>query len=168
MRVLGALDPFRSLVSTIVSQQVSVEAATTQNARLAAFVGDGTRFPTATELAAVRSGCPGSGAGRPQSPRPHPGRSAAEVADGRIGLGPDADREATSAGLAAIRGVGPWTLADVRMRALGDPDVWPAGDLILRRAIATGGRFAGVDPVGCRPWRSYLAHHVWVEPRIGD
>ena len=43
--VLGALDPFRSLTTTIVGQQVSVAAAATQNARLCALVGDGTAFP---------------------------------------------------------------------------------------------------------------------------
>lgn len=51
LRVLGALDPFRSLTTTIVGQQVSVAAAATQNARLCALVGDGTAFPTAAALA---------------------------------------------------------------------------------------------------------------------
>lgn len=162
MRVIGALDPFRSVVSTVVSQQVSVKAAATQNARLASYVGDGTRFPSPAVLSATDPDALAQALGLPKARARTLTAIATEVAEGRIVLGPHADRGATLAALAAIKGVGPWTLADVRMRALGDPDVWPQGDLILRRAIAPGGRFSGLDPADVSPWRSYLAHHVWV------
>ena len=52
------------------------------------------------------------------------------------------------------------------MRALGEPDAFPAGDLGLRRALANG---AGPLPPArvaelaeaWRPWRAYAALHLW-------
>ena len=35
----------------------------------------------------------------------------------------------------ALPGIGPWTADYVAMRALGDPDAFPATDLVLRRAL---------------------------------
>jgi AraC family transcriptional regulator of adaptative response / DNA-3-methyladenine glycosylase II len=52
------------------------------------------------------------------------------------------------------------------MRALGNPDAFPAGDLGLRR----GARALGLPSTAgaltahaerWRPWRSYAAHHLW-------
>jgi len=162
LRVLGALDPFRALTSTIVSQQVSVAAAATHSARLIDTVGPGGRFPTPAELAEVDPERLAAALGVPRA-RGRTLVAAAEViATERVHLGPTADREHVMAVLGSIPGIGPWTLADVRMRALGDPDVWPDGDLVLRRALGPGGLFAGVRPIDMSPWRSYLAHHVWV------
>ena len=60
--------------------------------------------------------------------------------------------------LASLKGLGPWTIELIAMRGLGDPDAFPAGDLGLRRALASVG-----DPeVGrWRPWRSYAAQYLW-------
>lgn len=162
LRVVGALDPFRSVISTIVSQQVSVKAAATQNARLVGHVGDGSRFPSPQELAQCDGNDIAQALGIPKARGATLVATARAVAAGEIELTPGPQRETAIAALAAIKGVGPWTVADVKMRALGDPDVWPAGDLILRRAVQPGGRFAGVAPEAAAPWRSYLAHHVWI------
>ncbi|MFN8125891.1 MAG: Ada metal-binding domain-containing protein [Candidatus Nanopelagicales bacterium] len=162
LRVLGALDPFRTLTSTIVSQQVSVAAAATQNGRLCEFTTGGDRFPTAAELAARD---PDEVAGALGIPRRR-GRALVEVAElvasAEVDLSAGADRDAVVDRLGQVAGIGPWTLADVRMRCLADPDVWPGSDLILRRAVSPGGRFVGFDPDSAAPWRSYAAHHVWV------
>src|SRR5205814_3295598 len=45
------------------------------------------------------------------------------------------DRELTISRLLQIPGIGPWTTSYVAMRALGDPDSFPASDLGLRRAF---------------------------------
>ena len=41
----------------------------------------------------------------------------------------------STAGLLALPGIGPWTAGYVAMRALRDPDAFPAGDLGVRRAL---------------------------------
>jgi AraC family transcriptional regulator of adaptative response / DNA-3-methyladenine glycosylase II len=79
------------------------------------------------------------------------------VAEGRIDLGPGADRDLTERQLKALPGIGPWTAAYIRMRALGDPDVAPDGDLVLRKAAGKGAAAAW------RPWRSYATIHIWTE-----
>jgi 3-methyladenine DNA glycosylase/8-oxoguanine DNA glycosylase len=43
------------------------------------------------------------------------------------------------------------------MRALGDPDAFPASDLVLRRAAAE------MNPERWRPWRAYAAMHLWID-----
>ena len=62
--------------------------------------------------------------------------------------------------------LGPWTADYVLLRALGDPDAFPAGDLGLRRAARALGLpddAAGLEARAerWRPWRRYAAHHLW-------
>ena len=86
---------------------------------------------------------------------------ASALASGDISLGPGADREEAGARLLALPGIGPWTAAYIRMRALSDPDVFLPGDAGLLRALA---RLAAGGPSvaeGWRPWRSYAVHHLW-------
>jgi len=73
------------------------------------------------------------------------------------------DPEEVSAGLLGLRGIGPWTAGYVRMRGLGDPDMFLPTDLGVRQALARlgGPDTAGVDPGRWRPWRSYALHHLW-------
>jgi AraC family transcriptional regulator of adaptative response / DNA-3-methyladenine glycosylase II len=66
--------------------------------------------------------------------------------------------------LAALKGVGPWTIAMATMRGNGDPDTFPLKDLGLEKAWA---RLAGPDislqhqSASWRPWRSYAANLLW-------
>jgi AraC family transcriptional regulator of adaptative response / DNA-3-methyladenine glycosylase II len=82
-------------------------------------------------------------------------------ASGELVLDPGADRDDTCARLLALPGVGRWTAAYVRMRALSDPDVLLDTDLAARRAAAS----LGVDLADGRPqwapWRSVATHHLW-------
>jgi 3-methyladenine DNA glycosylase/8-oxoguanine DNA glycosylase len=66
--------------------------------------------------------------------------------------------------LQAIPGVGPWTSAYVRWRALGDPDAFPTTDLGIVKAFAS----RGVDRAAIgrrsdrwRPWRGFAVAHLW-------
>jgi AraC family transcriptional regulator of adaptative response / DNA-3-methyladenine glycosylase II len=87
---------------------------------------------------------------------------AAAVASGALALDPGPDRAGTEAALRALPGIGPWTASYIVMRALGDPDALPPGDLGLRRAAAALGI---VDLAGraarWQPWRAYAAMHLW-------
>ncbi|MBB2925419.1 Ada metal-binding domain-containing protein [Cellulomonas cellasea] len=173
LRVPGTTDPFELAVRAVLGQQVSTAAARTIAGRLVAEHGepgaDGLSFfPSAATLAQV--GTPALRAlGLNEGRASTIGVVARAVADG-LRLDPGADRERVRADLLALPGVGPWTADYVALRALGDPDVFPAGDLILRRALAELPGGAG-EPVDVRaataraaawsPWRGYAAQHLW-------
>ncbi len=60
--------------------------------------------------------------------------------------------------LLALPGIGPWTADLVAIRGLGNTDVFPASDLILKRALAV---FPHLDLAQMSPWRSYATFLVW-------
>ena len=76
-------------------------------------------------------------------------RALAGAVAGGLRLDPPLDLAATRAELLALPGFGPWTVEYVAMRALRDPDAWPASDLWLKRAAdaAAGGAVAAVAGV---------------------
>jgi AraC family transcriptional regulator of adaptative response / DNA-3-methyladenine glycosylase II len=86
--------------------------------------------------------------------------------EGTLTLDRGADRAAETAALLALPGIGAWTAAYVGLRALGDPDAFPASDLGLRRAAAALGLPAEPAELTAhaerwRPWRGYAALHLW-------
>jgi AraC family transcriptional regulator of adaptative response / DNA-3-methyladenine glycosylase II len=90
----------------------------------------------------------------------------AAVAEDALDLDAGADRDATTAALLALPGIGPWTADYVRMRALGDPDVLLTTDLGVRRGLERLGsagdpRSAAATGEHWRPWRSYALMHLW-------
>jgi AraC family transcriptional regulator of adaptative response / DNA-3-methyladenine glycosylase II len=173
LRVPGTVDPFEIAVRAVVGQQVSTAAARTVVGRIVTALGEPgpeglCLFPTADELAAVPVDVLrafGLNQGRASTL----GVIARAVADG-LPLEHGADAPRVHAALLALPGVGPWTADYVVLRALGDPDVFPAGDLVLRYAIAQlpGGageavsmRDARARAERWRPWRGYAAQHLW-------
>jgi AraC family transcriptional regulator of adaptative response / DNA-3-methyladenine glycosylase II len=159
LRVPGAIDGFELAVRAIVGQQVSVAGARTVLGELVERYGGwraGERlFPAAGALAEAD----------PASfpfPRAR-GAALVEVARlvaaGELRLDPDADLREACARLLAIPGVGPWTVAYIAMRALGDRDAFPPGDVAIRRALERLGGHP--DPDRWRPWRSYAVVHLW-------
>ena len=163
LRVPGAVDGFELVVRAILGQQVSVAAARTFAGRLVQRCGTALQtpngslthlFPTAAQVAAARLDGLGLTGARIRTLR----AVAESVAADELVLDPTADREATRARLAAVPGVGPWTVDYVAMRALGDPDAFPATDLVVRRALD---RTAPARSERWRPWRAYAAMHLW-------
>ncbi|MGA8205601.1 MAG: DNA-3-methyladenine glycosylase, partial [Woeseiaceae bacterium] len=67
--------------------------------------------------------------------------------------------------LVSLRGIGAWTAEYVALRALKDPDAFPASDLGLLKAVEG----AGIDGATAlahraeawRPWRAYAALLLW-------
>lgn len=162
-RLPGTADGFEMAVRAVVGQQVSLGSARSTCSRIAADFGrpvkdDGRTwnlFPDADALA-------GADPDRLTLPRRRAATVVAlarEVADGRVALHPGADRDETERLLMAIPGIGPWTAAYIRMRALGDPDVFLPGDLGLERWLGTVADRP--DPATWKPWRSYAAAHIW-------
>ena len=169
LRIPGAWDAFECAVRAVLGQQVSVEAGRTLARRLVARAG--TTLPQATEglthlfpSPAALAGADLAGLGL-TSARAHALEALARaVADGRLDLRAPADE--VTAGLAALPGIGDWTAQYVALRALGEPDAFPAGDLVLRRAAAGGGapltaRALAARAEGWRPWRGYAVLHLW-------
>jgi AraC family transcriptional regulator, regulatory protein of adaptative response / DNA-3-methyladenine glycosylase II len=171
LRAPGTVDPAESTVRAVLGQQVSLAAARTLAARLVAVCGaplaapDGAlthAFPASAAIAAADLGA----IGLPRA-RQHTLRELAHaLAGGELELGAGADRAEVRERLLAIPGVGPWTAEYVALRALGDPDAFPAGDVGLQR----GARALGLpaDHAGLtaraerwRPWRRYAAQHLW-------
>jgi AraC family transcriptional regulator of adaptative response / DNA-3-methyladenine glycosylase II len=85
---------------------------------------------------------------------------AAALAVGKVSLHPGADRDEATARLLELPGIGPWTAAYIRMRALSDPDVFLPGDAGIAAALRHVGS-PSADSSRWRPWRSYAVHHLW-------
>jgi AraC family transcriptional regulator of adaptative response / DNA-3-methyladenine glycosylase II len=174
LRVPGAFDRFELSVRAILGQQVSVAAATEMAGRIASAYGRalGRRHP-----GQVRRLFPGPDLLRDAElesiglTRRRAGAVralAAAVDDRRVSLDGVARLEDATSQLQALPGIGPWTTGYIAMRALRDPDAFPADDLGLRRALAPAGRYlprAAVEArAECwRPWRAYAAMHLWMK-----
>ncbi|MEP6639046.1 MAG: DNA-3-methyladenine glycosylase 2 family protein [Chloroflexota bacterium] len=132
-RARWTLDRFGSLARAIVGQQIATGAATAIFGRLQALIAD--RIPAIAIAAAsdAELRAVGLSAAKTASLRD----LAARILDRRLDLdGLDAltDDEA-NARLTAVRGIGTWTADMFLLGQLGRPDVLPAGDLGIRRAV---------------------------------
>lgn len=170
-RLPGAADGFELAVRAIVGQQVSVAAARTTLGKITQRLGTPVRntesdlvrcFPTPAAFAVASNADLGLPAVRAESIR----ALSRAVAGGELDLTGGSDVEAARAGLAAIRGIGPWTVAYVAMRALRDPDAFPTGDLGLRRTLRALGLPNDVRSIAqrserWRPWRGYASMLLW-------
>jgi AraC family transcriptional regulator of adaptative response / DNA-3-methyladenine glycosylase II len=179
-RVPRTVDGEELAIRVVLAQQVSTAAVRTHAARLVAAVGDELPaalcadvgpglvgptmlFPTPLQLAERFDELPL----RLPSRRRATLRSLVDaMADGTLDLGPGADRAAARAALLALPGVGPWTVELVAMRGLGDPDAFPATDLVVRRGAARLGLPDTASALVARaerwrPWRSVAVQHLW-------
>lgn len=163
LRSPGAVDGSELAVRALLGQQVSVAAARTIAGRLTAWHGEPVvtpypelthAFPTAEAIAAMDP----TTLPMPQSRATALVGLAAALADGDVGLDPGADRAETTARLLRLKGIGPWTVGYIAMRALHDPDADLSSDLVVRQQLVRRG--AEPDPAW-RPWRSYATHHLW-------
>ncbi len=167
----GAVDGFELAVRAVLGQQVSVKSARTLAGRIATRLGEPLRpaagtvthvFPSAERLVEASFEGIGLPAGRADTLR----RLAELVAVGKLDLSGAADQEDTLRALGDIWGIGPWTAAYVAMRALRDPDAFPADDLGVRRGFEALGLPATPSQirehaVRWRPWRAYAVMHLW-------
>ncbi|MFW5844835.1 MAG: DNA-3-methyladenine glycosylase family protein [Planctomycetota bacterium] len=169
LRRRGSL--FAHLVRVILAQQISVAAANSITARVAAACAG--RITPATILALDHAGLRAAGCSGPKA------RSilalATDEAAGRLrlrGIGRLGDEDA-HARLCAIRGIGPWTAEMVLLFRFGRPDVFSPGDIGLRRAVerlyelprdlderAWRARAAAISAVW-RPHRSTACRYLW-------
>ena len=178
LRVPGCVDGSEIAVRAVLGQQVSVAAARTHAARivqrhgepLAAPDGSLTHvFPTPAALAEADDDV----LAMPERRKATLRAVSAAVRDGLVDLDAGADRERTRSNLLALPGIGPWTVEYVAMRALGDPDAFPAGDLgvlhgLRALGVEAGAREAERRSQAWRPFRSYTVLRLWGALDIGD
>ena len=64
----------------------------------------------------------------------------------------------------SLKGIGPWTVNYVKLRAAKDPDVWLSGDAGVKNALKKIKQKypdRDIDVDAASPWRSYLVFHLW-------
>ncbi len=170
-RLPGAVDGFELGVRAILGQQVSVRAAHTLAARIAArhgralddapAAGPSTAFPDASTVAALAPAeLAACGIVRVRAEAIV--ALARALAESRLDLEPGACLETSVARLRSLRGIGDWTAQYLAMRALRAADAFPAGDLVLRRALGVGTPAAAIAAAErWRPWRALAVLHLW-------
>ena len=175
IRVPGAFDGFELGVRAILGQQVSVKGATTLAGRVVKRCGEALRepdgaithyFPTADALADGDLSGLGLTGGRIEALKAF----ARAVAEGDVTFSPAASLEEKIEELCAVPGIGPWTAHYIALRAVGEPDAFPAADLGLRKAAGNGTPIStkAMDEMALawRPWRGYAALLLWMQPDI--
>ncbi|MCE3225325.1 MAG: 3-methyladenine glycosylase 2 [Nitrospira sp.] len=172
LRSPGCWDGFELAVRAVLGQQVTVEAARRLGSKLVALWGDPLlntsdarlirTFPSASCLAVAdlsRSGMPAARRATVKA------LAQAAVENPRL-FTPLGSIEESLAQLRAIRGIGEWTAQYIALRALREPDAFPATDL----GILRGAQLEGIAPTApqllqCaeawRPWRAYAAQYLW-------
>ncbi|MFI6768995.1 AlkA N-terminal domain-containing protein [Streptomyces sp. NPDC050355] len=170
-RVPRTVDAAEFAVRAVLGQQISTAAARTHAGRLVRAHGERVDdpggglshlFPSAAALAALDP----ESLAMPRTRRATLTGVIAALASGALHLGVGSDRDEARARLAALPGIGPWTVECIAMRGLGDPDAFTPTDLGLRRAAAGLGlphtpaalvRHSAV----WRPWRAYAVQYLW-------
>ncbi len=173
LRAPGCWDGFELAVRAVLGQQVTVAAARRLGGTLVKLWGDSllnsedrrlTRtFPTARCLAIADLSRLGMPAARRATIR---ALAQATVANPRLFL-PGGSIDESIAQLRAITGIGEWTAHYIALRALREPDAFPAADIGLLRGAAQLGEVLTTPSrllhraEAWRPWRAYAAQYLW-------
>jgi AraC family transcriptional regulator, regulatory protein of adaptative response / DNA-3-methyladenine glycosylase II len=166
LRVPGCWDGFELAVRAILGQQVTVKGATTLSGRIVtnfgmAFTGaPGLThlFPRPEVLAEAKLSGIGLTTARAETIR----ALARAVCEGKISFDGIVDTDEFLARLCETPGIGKWTAQYVAMRALGEPDALPTGDLGLAHALSLkNAREIEERSQAWRPWRAYAAMYLW-------
>ena len=178
LRVPGAWDGFELAVRAVLGQQIAVAAATRLAGKLVAAYGTplapdlvspglSHAFPQPERLARAdlaTLGMPGARA------RAISALAAAAVADPQL-FTTGESLESGIERLVALPGIGEWTACYIAMRALREPDAFPAADIGLTRALVDGSgtRLNAAELAAraeaWRPWRAYAVLHLWTADR---
>lgn len=161
-------DVLAGLLEAIVSQQLSEKAAKAVFNRLVALHPSG--FPDAAFLAETDPGILRN-AGLSRSKIRSVREICSQVSGGELSLDSlsKMEDEEVVRRLTELWGVGRWTAEMVLIFPLRRPDVWPVGDLSMRRGLAALLGLPSVPapaetgPLGdpWKPFRSYAAWYLW-------
>lgn len=166
LRVPGCWNGFELATRAILGQQISVKGATTLSGRIAQTFGRPFfaanslthLFPPPEVLADADLTQAGVTGARSETIR----NLARAVCDRQISFEGILDSDTFLTRLCEISGIGRWTAQYVAMRALGEPDAFPSGDLGLLRALALGSSGELERRAEAwRPWRAYATMYLW-------
>jgi AraC family transcriptional regulator, regulatory protein of adaptative response / DNA-3-methyladenine glycosylase II len=172
LRLPSGWDGFEIAVRAIIGQQVSVAAARTVATRLARRHGQPLPspfpqglehlFPTPGSLVEADLVALGLTRARADTIK----SMSLALLEGRVDFSSEHTLEEAVARWTALPGIGAWTAHYIALRALGHPDAFPAGDLVLQRALPDDGSRLGEKALSLRaeawrPWRAYAAIHLW-------
>jgi DNA-3-methyladenine glycosylase II len=159
--------PFATLVRAITQQQIAAAAARAIHARLVSALGGHVSAErlAATPAAGLRAA--GLSANKVAALKD----LATKTLDGTVHLAPGElaqlpDEEIT-AELTSVRGIGTWTADMFLMFQLRRPDVWPVGDLALRRGIADAWQIPTPTPRQLMAFGEQFRPHRSVVARYG-
>ncbi len=161
-------DPYRSLLRSVVYQQLAGAAATAIAGRLRRLFGG--RYPRPEVLLAARDADLRS-AGLSRQKIASLRAVATAFADGTLsnrGLRRMSDDEVVEA-VTQIKGIGEWTAHMILMFSLGSPDVLPVGDYGVRKGVQhlyglpALPKRAELEALAerWRPYRSVAAWYLW-------
>jgi AraC family transcriptional regulator of adaptative response / DNA-3-methyladenine glycosylase II len=170
-RLPGGWDGFEIAIRAVLGQQISVAAARTLALRLVdrfgvEVVADGDfgvrLFPAAQTIA--QADLTGIGLTRQRAATLR--TLARAVCDGSVSFRPEQTLDQFVASWTQLPGIGAWTAHYIAMRALSEPDAFPAADLVLRKAVARDGETVTTAALermaeNWRPWRAYAVLHLW-------
>jgi DNA-3-methyladenine glycosylase II len=123
---------YRTLLRTIVGQQVSVASAASVWGKLEALLGP--EIPPDALLAAEFDSLRACGLSRQK--QGYARSLCTLVSEGQLDLTAlPADDEEAIAALTQIKGIGRWSAEIYLLFAEGRPDIWPAGDLAVQAGI---------------------------------
>ena len=176
LRVPGAWGGFELAVRAILGQQVTVKGATTLSGRLAKTFGKAMRkpcgilttiFPDPSDLAERNLSVIGLPKARARTIQ----TLARAVRDGHVRFDSTSSAGEFIHDLVALPGIGDWTAQYVAMRALGEPDAFPASDLGLLKAARNGNGLMTPKKLeerakAWRPWRAYAAMVLWNKDKL--
>jgi AraC family transcriptional regulator of adaptative response / DNA-3-methyladenine glycosylase II len=169
LRIPGCWNGFELTTRAILGQQITVKGATTLAGRIAKCFGPRISdaqslshlFPTPEALADADLVSIGLTGKRAETIR----ALARAACDGTISFDRVVNADTFLAQLREIPGIGPWTAQYVAMRALGEPDAFPSGDIGLLRALRLKtSRELENRAEAWRPWRSYASMYLWNTP----
>jgi AraC family transcriptional regulator of adaptative response / DNA-3-methyladenine glycosylase II len=170
-RIPRTVDGAEMAVRVVLGQQVSTKAARTHAWRLVAQHGtpiddpDGGLSRVFPSPQALENLDPEVLA-MPRARRAALVALVGALADGSVELDAGADSRRARHHLAELPGIGPWSVELIAMRALGDPDAFPATDMgVVKGAAALD---LPVSPTALvarsrrwQPWRSYAVQYLW-------
>ena len=170
LRVPCGWDGFEIAVRAVLGQQVSVAGATTLARRLVDAYGEprlqareglDRAFPTPLSL----RDAPLETIGLPKSRAATLRSLATAVIEGRVAFDAGHRLDTFVERMTMLPGIGTWTAHYIAMRALGHPDAFPAGDLVLQQVLGDDKRLSErateARSQAWRPWRAYAVLHLW-------